>query len=252
MHLRQLPWRFLACLRDVRKLGFVQAARFWFCSGRPGEFNVSAKSYAKPFRLRGKTSDPWVFRSLIVSDEYSLLPKSLNPQTILDAGANAGFGIRWLKQRWPDASVAAIEPDTDNIRVAGINTAGMSGVDLMEGALWSEDGRASFVCAGDEKYALRVRMDKEGPIRCVSVGSVMRNMGWDKIDILKMDIEGAEREVFGAGAKEWIHKVGVLIVELHEGVSPGCTVRLFEALHGTGFTLKWRGENLVVFFDQTR
>ena len=92
-------------------------------------------------------------------------------------------------------------------------------------------------------------MDANGPIQCLSIGGVMRQMGWDRIDLLKMDIEGAEREVFGPGAKEWIHKIGVLVVELHEGVSPGCTVKLFEALHGTNFTLKWRGENLVVLFQ---
>ena len=92
-------------------------------------------------------------------------------------------------------------------------------------------------------------MEDAGPIRCVSVSGVMRQMGWDRIDLLKMDIEGAEREVFGPGAQEWIHKVGVLVVELHEGFSPGCTVKLFQALQGTSYTLKWRGENLVVLFN---
>jgi FkbM family methyltransferase len=199
--------------------------------------------------MRGKTSDAWVFHQVIVSDEYSLIPNSLKPATIVDAGANAGFAIRWMKSRWPDASVVAIEPDPENFRIAQANTSEHIGVTLIEGALWSEEGRASFVCTGDEKYALRVKMEQAGPIRCVTVCGLMRQMGWDRIDLLKMDIEGAEREVFGPSAQEWIHKIGVLVVELHEGFSPGCTVKLFQALQGTKFTLKWRGENLVVLFN---
>lgn len=249
MKLKEIPWVIIARLRDIRRLGLFPSIKWWINGGSSRDFSVSLKDYKRPFHLRGQTSDSWVFRALIVSDEYALIPESLKPETILDAGANAGFGIRWFKHRWPDAAVVAIEPDGDNFRMTQANSRELSDVTLIQGALWSEDGMASFVCSTDAKYALRVEMNEEGPIQCFSVNGIMQRMGWERIDLLKMDIEGAEREVFGTGAKEWIHRVGVIVVELHEGVSPGCTVKLFEALHGKNFTLKWRGENLVIIFD---
>jgi FkbM family methyltransferase len=249
MKLKEIPWAVIARLRDIRRLGLFRSIKWWIngCSSR--DFSVSVKDYKRPFHLRGETSDSWVFRALIVSDEYALIPESLKPETILDAGANAGFGIRWFKHRWPDAAVVAIEPDGDNFRMAQANSRELSDVTLIQGALCAEDGKASFVCSTDEKYALRVEMDEAGTIQCYSVSGIMQRMGWDRIDLLKMDIEGAEREVFGKGAEEWIGRIGVLVIELHEGVAPGCTVKLFEALQGKNFTLRWRGENLVVFFE---
>ena len=63
----------------------------------------------------------------------------------------------------------------------------------------------------------------------------------DGIDLLKIDIEGAEREVF-EDTSAWIGRVRSLIVELHEHFKPGCE-RSFRA-GSAGFDREWiRGEN---------
>lgn len=240
-------WKAVERLRVLRRLGPIQACKLSVSSRRRSSFRIRAKGHTKPFILRGRTSDRWVFEQVVVSQQYASIPRTTIPRTIVDAGANAGYATRYFKRRWPASQIVAIEPDEDNARVAAENFEGLEGVTLLRAGLWSREGQASFVAAGDSKYALRLRADEAGPVSTVTIPSVMERMGWDRIDLLKMDIEGGELEVFAEGARDWISRVGTLVIELHENVAPGCTTRLFEALYGRTFTLKWKGEDLLVF-----
>ena len=56
-------------------------------------------------------------------------------------------------------------------------------------------------------------------------------MKWDHIDILKIDIEGSEKEVFEA-SKTWIDKVTVVMAEVHDSLKPGCNQAFMEATRG--------------------
>ena len=56
----------------------------------------------------------------------------------------------------------------------------------------------------------------------------MIRMGLKFVDILKIDIEGAEKEVFENSVK-WINKVGVIMAELHDNIKAGCSNAFFEA-----------------------
>ena len=64
------------------------------------------------------------------------------------------------------------------------------------------------------------------PVR--TVDDIMAEYACDAIDLLKIDIEGGEREVF-ADASKWIDKVGVLVAELHERYQVGCTRNFYLA-----------------------
>jgi hypothetical protein len=62
------------------------------------------------------------------------------------------------------------------------------------------------------------------------------------IDVLKMDIEGAEKEVF-QDASKWVEKVGILVVELHEHLRSGCNRSFYNATNN--FEQEWRqGESV--------
>ena len=68
----------------------------------------------------------------------------------------------------------------------------------------------------------------------------MRKVGY--IDILKIDIEGAEKEVF-SDTSAWIEKVDSIIIELHERMKPGCISSFYAG--SRGFNKEWRqGENI--------
>ena len=56
-------------------------------------------------------------------------------------------------------------------------------------------------------------------------------MGLEHIDVLKIGIEGAEKEVFEMSAR-WIEKIGVVMAELHDDLKLGCRRAFFEATKG--------------------
>jgi hypothetical protein len=64
----------------------------------------------------------------------------------------------------------------------------------------------------------------------------MREFRLESIDILKVDIEGAEIEVFSGC--DWIDRIGLLAIELHEEARPGCTALLDSVCHARTKTQK--------------
>jgi len=79
-------------------------------------------------------------------------------------------------------------------------------------------------------------------VQGMTVDTIMREQGIDHIDVLKIDIEGSEREVF-RDPSSWIDKVDTLIVELHERLKLGCNRSFYNGTNG--FDDEWvRGENV--------
>ena len=57
----------------------------------------------------------------------------------------------------------------------------------------------------------------------------LQRLGVETIDILKMDIEGAEKVIFENYQEDWLQRVGVLYVELHDRLFPGCALATYRA-----------------------
>lgn len=80
----------------------------------------------------------------------------------------------------------------------------------------------------------------------VTVDDILLTSGHERIDILKLDIEGAEREVFSAPCQSWLSLTDVLIIELHDHIKPGSSEALEHAIHSDNFLRTSRGENVVL------
>ena len=66
------------------------------------------------------------------------------------------------------------------------------------------------------------------------VVKAMSKLGTNHLDILKLDVEGSEIEIFQSGGS-WLDRVDVIIVELHDQIRPGCREALEKAVHGHKF-----------------
>jgi hypothetical protein len=64
------------------------------------------------------------------------------------------------------------------------------------------------------------------------MATILKISGDERISILKMDIEGAERVVFQHGYERWIDRVDAIVIELHGSVAAEI---FFRAIHGRGF-----------------
>jgi hypothetical protein len=76
----------------------------------------------------------------------------------------------------------------------------------------------------------------------------MKDFGLDKINVVKMDIEGSEVEVMGKNHESWIPKTETLLVELHDRLRPRCSKSVFSTLLQYDFSLDHVGENTIVHF----
>jgi FkbM family methyltransferase len=203
-----------------------------------------------PFWLRAPSSDVPTYKKVFLDKEYDFLVES-DPEVIVDAGANIGLVSIYLASKYPGARIISIEPEKSNFQLLTKNVAPYPNVHAVQAALWSKNEEIDLTDPGLGKWGFRTGIaTTETATRemfChrvpgMTVAKVMRDFGLEKIDILKVDIEGAEKEVF-RDTRAWIEKVDSIIAELHDYRVPGCN-RSFYCGTG-GFSTEWRqGENV--------
>ena len=202
------------------------------------EVGVRLSGITNPIRIRVQTSDVIVLRQVLLSREYES-PMAVVPSVIVDAGANIGVTSVFYANRYPEAKIFAIEPEISNFEMLVKNVAGYKTVVPIHGALW---GRATSVAVrGVQEFDhWGVRVSEEPCVvsaPAFTISDLMSQHQIDFIDILKLDIEGAELEVFET-SDPWIGKVGMLAVETHDRFKPGCS-KAFERVV-TAFPYRFR------------
>lgn len=102
------------------------------------------------------------------------------------------------------------------------------------------------------KYAYRVEEARAAngaqKVPTITMEEILRRADNNFIDLLKIDIEGAERQVFSGGA-EWLQRVGLIIIELHDRFKPGCAKAFYDAIAHFDFVQSQKGENLFVWLS---
>jgi FkbM family methyltransferase len=220
----------------------------------PKLVKVSVPGIKHPVALRLKTSDLHTYGKIFAEEEYLLSPRE-TPKTIIDAGANIGLASIYFANKFQEATIIAIEPEESNFLLLKANTAPYRRIIPIQAALWCDNGSINLVNPGNggewgkwgfqtQKLAEKNANKVCHQVQAVTVESIMRDHGMNFIDILKIDIEGAEKEVF-TDASSWIDKVGVIIIELHEGLKTGCNRSFYNATND--FQVEWlQGENFFV------
>ncbi len=211
---------------------------------------VSRKHCKHPLWLRVPSSDVPTYKKIFVDQEYDFL-MAPPPKAIIDAGANIGLASIYFANKYPDAKVVAIEPEQSNFELLQKNVAPYSNIVPLQAALWNANEEINLIDPGLGKWGFmtatkdapeNLKGDTRHTVRAMTVDRVMSEFKLDKIDVLKVDIEGAEREVF-RDTSAWIGKVDSIIIELHEHMKAGCNRSFYEG--SKGFDHEWmHGENM--------
>ena len=219
-------------VQHVVRLGPWTGLRVLYLKKRgPGhEAVIRVPDLAGPLTVRTGSSDLAIFDEVVIDHGYRF-PLDEAPRVILDVGANIGMATLWFKARWPDAQVVAVEPDPGNFALLERNLKGIPGVRTIQAALAPQDGTIGFETSGIQPSAYHIRAlrgDEQG-VRAMSMATLMVHCGLDHIDLLKLDIEGAEKDVFEAADLHWMDRVRTIAVELHDRMRPGCGHAFFTA-----------------------
>ena len=233
-------------------LGLVNTLKLYWGHRFLRDYTLRLPFLPAPIHLRGRTSDAHVFRKVFISEEYHVAGQ--HPRLIVDAGANIGISAVYFAALYPDATVVCLEPETANIQQFRRNTAAYSNIRLVPGALWSRNSRLSITNPRADSVSFVVAECStnetcQDPVDGYGLQELLATLGHDRIDILKVDIEGSEAVVFGGDPAGWLSKVGVLLIELHENKAPGCGRIFFGATVQHPFHYHQRGENVVLVHE---
>ena len=163
---------------------------------------------------------------------------------IVDCGANIGLSTAYFADQFPEATIVAVEPDSQNILQARKNCP-RPNVHFVQAAVSCEPGRGSIVDPGGGPWAFQVRPDPNGAVSFLSINDVLSQYPKSAPFIIKIDIEGFEKELFARNT-EWFDAFHVAIVELHDWMLPGKRTALpfLRVVGSLDRDFVYRGENV--------
>jgi FkbM family methyltransferase len=196
--------------------------------------------------LRPFSSDTMVFNQVFQLQEYKSVVQIYNqffkntPQEIFDCGANIGLTTAYFNMFYPDAFYTIIEPFEENIISIKLNldSIKLNKYIIVEGGVWNEDTKLSINRSfGDGKeWAISLSKSKnnENIIPVYSLSNLIEKKH-KTIDILKIDIEGAENILFEefSYASRFLSNVKCIAIEIHD--QDEARNKIYKYLEGNNF-----------------
>lgn len=173
------------------------------------------------FPVTIRVQDVFVLGEILFERQYALRSQLPSSPFVVDAGANVGIASLWFLSQCPGARLHAFEPESENFRLLGKNLAGIARVSVFKQAVGSEPGTiglhlSEFGAMHSFKEGFSSGSAVE-QVPLVTLADHMAEHGIDRIDLLKLDVEGAELDAL-IGLGERIRDVSVIIGEMHETV----------------------------------
>lgn len=187
---------------------------------------------------------PSTAEPLATTTQYLEFAQLKDGDVVLDLGAYAGLtSIVFDQAVGPSGRVVAVDADDGNVACARLNLAlyqaatGRS-VELLHAAIWERDGELAFSSEGSMGSAateiVGPRRARTQTVRAVTMRSLAKLVGLNRVDFVKVDVEGAEAVLFGANAffEDFRPR---MIVEAHEVRGRLTVGACREALEGFGY-----------------
>ena len=170
--------------------------------------------------LRANAGSDSFIHGEVFEHEYYALPLCSAPATVLDLGANTGLTAVYFGRIYPKARLACVEPVPDNLRVLARNLELNSiHAEVIAGAVDVKDGRVLMeLCSMDYGHKIADQSqslpERSVEVAALTVPTILQRLGWDRIGLLKIDIEGHERALLSADC-DWLNLVDAICIECH-------------------------------------
>jgi FkbM family methyltransferase len=225
-----------ATYRDIKALGFSASFRLiyaWFATILKKDYGlklgprllrIKPRSLLHPLLFRTASSDLYVIRQILVEEEYAPLVSLKSVKFIIDCGANIGCSAAFFLSRFPEAKLIAVEPDQANFDLLSQNLGPYgSRARAIRAAIWSDEVQLLATRQGQFvdglEWAVTVEpvkaADPQGGVPSITLSGLLKRDGQEFIDLLKIDIEGAEEVVFSGDCRFWLSRTRNLCIELH-------------------------------------
>ncbi|HIC45771.1 MAG TPA: FkbM family methyltransferase [Methylophaga aminisulfidivorans] len=210
------------CIQST-KLGRLR--RFTDCHGKVRKWNINIPDAASFLSA---------YKEIFVSKIYQFEFENDQP-AILDLGANIGLSVLYFKTIFPQAKITAFEADPKIFSYLEYNilTNGFRDVELINKAIWNQNSILRFHAEGADGGRISdISTEKMIEIEAVDVREHLEQHHYD---FLKMDIEGAEDEVFLA-LENHLVKFKFIFLEYHSIVNkPQKLAQMLDMMTRNGF-----------------
>lgn len=200
---------------------------------------ISVRGYPFPFHFRHGTTDKYVIAEVLLREQYAQVLGLSPVRSIVDAGANIGTASVFLLNAFPEATLVALEPDPGNFDMLSRNLSYYKGrAAVLRTALWHQQealtlDRGHYRDGGEWSIQVQSAMAGAEPVEATTMGALMSDFQLESIDLLKIDIEGAERHLFEDDrAAAWLRRVKTIAIELHDPESRQAFARAVAPLGG--------------------
>jgi FkbM family methyltransferase len=234
-------------LRYVKSLGFLHGPRLYVrVHLRNGETSLKVPGYSAELIVRRGTSDVEVFEDVIIRRVYDFGCEGRKPSVIVDGGANAGYSSLFFACKFPEARILAVEPSESNYRILVKNISAYPKIEPVNAALWPTEATLVIENPQDEPWEFRMKQADDGTIdgvSSISMNDVLQRVN-APVDLLKLDIEGAEKQLFDSPDLTWMDQVHSIAIELHDRLVPGCSKTFNRAIDSCDYRQELSGEHV--------
>ena len=219
--------RVLARSRSLRFSRDVARARTLARAGVRGQPLEKLRWSGHDVFYRPATSDPLAIYQVLLRQrgkaEY-YLPPALQPEVILDIGSNIGASILFFHEQFPTARIYGFEPHPETFRVLQKNVESLSSVEVFNYGLGAANANISVPFDGAD-FSRFMSKDKtadwSGPLtptacQIKNADDVIRNLSLTKVDLIKIDCEGAEYDVLTTLPPDLLRQCKWIVGEMHD------------------------------------
>ena len=202
--------------------------------------------------IRDNTLDEYILDEIFKNNQYEIKSRDILkykhlshfepffPRVIFDLGANIGLSTIYFAAKYPDAMIYSIEPDVENFYLLEQNTNDLNNGERLYGAIWGKN-ETLYIANRDHiitrtgkynkasYYVQPQKVSNENPVNGYTIQHLMEKYMIKHIDVCKIDIQGAEKEIFSDNT-EWLNDVKCVFVEVHDRFVDGCFYAVSRAM----------------------
>ena len=202
------------------------------------------------------SSDIDVFKQVYGWNEYleviKLYKQNFKPienisLNIVDAGSNIGLTSLYFTDYFKNAIIIAIEPEIENFKILDFNLSDKK-YNKINGAIWKNNGYIKIVKDFRDKLDWSFRVEEthdKNAITAFTINQIMIDYNYKTIDILKIYVEGSEKEIFTSKDSnlDFLKNTKCIAIEIHDEFN--CRQDIYKVLTDYGFSFSETGETTI-------
>lgn len=225
----------------------LQVAGIFLKTKIPSVTQIELRQTGLKFKVRGKM-DVWSLKETLLDQFYEQFGFAVQDGwTVVDIGGGIGDYTIFAAYGRPNARVLAFEPFPESFQLLRENLSlnQIKNVEIFSQAVSSQENTLQFSAPSSDPlsvqtaHGLLASAGDAQQVTAVSLASIINGPAGGRIDLLKLDCEGAEYDILLNSTPDVLNKIDRIVMEYHDGLTPFNHDDLVSYLTEHGFKVEW-------------